>query len=150
MQTAITKIFNNTVNTKFGTKTKYDVYVNTDQGEFKFQAWQGNWNKDWTIGTMIDMPASEDSRWQKQDYQGKTYFTLKAPPEASQGYGGTSTPQPQTTPQQAPTQGLDPSNAFGSRMTQVEQEVVLLKKDVEKLQTEMGDFKFQKMIRDMI
>jgi hypothetical protein len=141
MQVAIKKIFTNNINTMYGAKIKYDIYVDVNGQEFKFSSWQGNWNKDWTMGTMIDLPESNDSRWQKKDYNGKTYMTLKAPPEASRGYVGGSTPQPQ----QAPTQGLDPNNAFGSRMTEAEQQIVLMKKDIEKLQTEMADFKFKKM-----
>jgi len=140
-QVAIKKLFPNTVQTKYGEKTKYDIYVDGPNGEFKFQAWQGNWNKDWNQGVMIEVPENNDSRWKVQDYQGKQYHTLGAPPEAMQSFGGASTPQQAQTPQQAPgapQQGLDPANAFGERMNKTEERLDAVEKD-------LSDFKFEKM-----
>lgn len=142
MQIPIKKLFTNNVNTRYGAKIKYDVYVDVNNQELKFQAWQGNWNKDWNQGVMIEIPENTDPRWKKADYQGKTFFTLGAPPEAMQSYGGASTPQPQQAQQGPPVatqqQGLDPEQAFGPRVTELETKVA-------KLETEMSDFKFQKM-----
>lgn len=87
MQTKITKIFNNQITTKYGPKIKYDVYVEVNGQEFKFQAWQGNWNMNWAVGTEIDLPPTTNSRWKVAPYNGKEYYTLSAPADTQyQGY----------------------------------------------------------------
>lgn len=103
MQIQIEKIFSNNVTTKYGAKIKYDVYVNTAEGEFKFEAWQGNWNKGWAQGVPIEFPELTDSRWQSREYNGQMYYTLKAPADASQSYGGPSTVAAISRPANIPT-----------------------------------------------
>ena len=136
-QVKIEKLFVNDIVTKFGEKKKYDVYILTQNGEFKFHVWQGQWNNTWQQGTMIDVPDITDSRWKKQDWQGKTNYTLGAPPEAMHDYSGQA-PQQQAlggsqsfpTQQNQPQGTLDPNQAFGTRMNAIEEDVQSLKKEV--------------------
>lgn len=86
MQVTIAKIFANQIQTKYGLKNKYDVYVQINGQEFKFQAWQGKWNAHWQIGTALDLPDFADLvRWEVNARDGVTFYTMKAPPEARQG-----------------------------------------------------------------
>ncbi len=145
MQLPIKKMFTNDITTMYGQKQKFDIYVDTAQGEFKFSAWVGNWNKAWQPGTQIEVPSGEDSRWKKREHQGKTYLTLGAPPEAMQSFGGASTPAMPQAPVEAPAPTLDAGNAFGSRMNEVEQRLIVVEKRIDDSDKEISDMKFDNM-----
>lgn len=39
----------------------------------------GNWNKDWKVGSVVEVSKEQ---LKSREYQGKTYWTIAAPPEA--------------------------------------------------------------------
>lgn len=67
------------VKTKFGDKEKYLI---TDENGKLYDCWIGNWNKDWKEGMEIPIkPEQIKSR----EWEGKTYWSIQAPPEARMG-----------------------------------------------------------------
>lgn len=100
MQAVIKKFFVNDITTKYGQKKKYDVYIDTANGEWKFSAWQGLWNQDWNQNVTINIPDMGDQRWKKSQYNGNEQFTLAAPPK--DGYAQPASTAPIQPPAPAP------------------------------------------------
>lgn len=79
----IKSISEKTVKTQYGDKTLYNLSF-TENPEIPVSSFRGQWNKDWKEGTQIEV---DDSQWQSREYNGKIYWTLKAP-ESAKGGGG--------------------------------------------------------------
>ena len=70
------------VTTKYGEKDKYLITLEEKEGYF--DSWVGFWNKNWAEGMRI---KAEDSQFKSREYNGQTYYTIAAPPEARQNFG---------------------------------------------------------------
>ena len=64
------------VTTKYGEKEKWNVLA--EDGKW-YDAWMGKWNADWKEGDTINVPVE---RIKSREYNGKTYYSIEAPPEA--------------------------------------------------------------------
>lgn len=80
----IRKLTSKEVSTKYGIKSKWIV---TDENSKMYNSWIGSWNKDWKEGDEISIKESQIT---SRDWEGKTYFTIQAPPEAKKPRGGGS------------------------------------------------------------
>jgi len=72
------------VNTQYGEKAKWLITFEESPNQL-IDSFVGNWNKNWKIGTKIEIKPEQI---QSRQWEGKTYYTLKAPPEAR--FGGVS------------------------------------------------------------
>jgi len=66
------------IETKFGPKEKLGIQFVERPGVW-VDSWVGAWNQNWKIGDQIEVKKDQ---WKSREYQGKTYWTLSAPPEA--------------------------------------------------------------------
>lgn len=72
------------VKTKYGDKDKYLITF-VEKPNQLIDCFVGGWNGSWEVGTEIEV---EQEQWQSREYEGKTYWTLKAPASARfQGVG---------------------------------------------------------------
>jgi len=75
----ISRISKKTVQTKdYGEKEKWGVQFK-EKGNTWFDSFIGKWNADWKVGTQIEVMKSQIK---EREYNGKTYYTITAPPEA--------------------------------------------------------------------
>ena len=77
----IKKLSSKQLETKYGLKDKWII---TDENDRMLDAFVGNWNKDWKEGQEIDV---KDSQITSREYNGKTYYSIQAPPEAKKAWG---------------------------------------------------------------
>lgn len=78
----IQDIKSQTINTKFGEKEKFSIKFE-ENPELWVDCWRGRWNSDFTVGKQVEV---DDSQWQSREYNGKTYWTIKAPESARGGF----------------------------------------------------------------
>ena len=69
------------IETKFGLKEKWSIRF-AEKPDLWVDVWQGNWCKNWVIGARVKI---EDDQWQSREYQGKPYWTIRAPEGARGG-----------------------------------------------------------------
>lgn len=75
----IAKISTVQVNTQYGQKDKYLVTVEQGGKQIQADSFVGKWNHDWVLGLEIEIKPEQ---WKKREYNGKTYWSIMAPPEA--------------------------------------------------------------------
>jgi hypothetical protein len=68
-----------TAKTKYGDKEKW--LLNADDGK-TYDSFIGLWNKDWQEGQEIEVKETQITN---REYNGKTYWSIQAPPEAKRG-----------------------------------------------------------------
>lgn len=71
----INRIWQKTVETKFGPKEKYSIEF-VEKPKVYIDSWVGEWNKDWKTGDLLEFSETE---LRKRQYNGREYFTLMAP-----------------------------------------------------------------------
>lgn len=89
LKLTISRYTTKTVNTTKGKSLK----CNFNAGGQWYNAWVGAWNRDWQDGTVIEIP---EDRIESNNYNGKNYLNIKAPPKSASGgntasAGGAST-----------------------------------------------------------
>jgi len=82
----INRIWENTIETKFGPKTRYSVEFK-ERPKTYISSWAAGWNQGWKTGDVIEC-AKEQLK--EREYNGKKYYTLMAPPEARFNGNGVS------------------------------------------------------------
>lgn len=75
------------VTTSFGEKEKFNVTIEQDGKQIKADSFIGRWNANWAIGDEIDIKKEQ---WKQRDYNGRTYWSIMAPPESRSGFGNNS------------------------------------------------------------
>ena len=78
MKLTIKTIQTKPVKTKYGDKDKYLITF-VERPDQLVNCFVGGWNGGWGVGTQIEV--SQD-QWESREYQGKTYWTLRAPASA--------------------------------------------------------------------
>ena len=69
------------IKTKYGDKEKMSVKF-AEKPELLVDVWVAGWSGGWQEGMEVEI---EDDQWQEREYQGKTYWTIKAPASARFG-----------------------------------------------------------------
>ena len=80
----IKKLEKKAVETKYGIREVYNLRFENNP-EKMVSSFIGNWNRGWSEGNIIEI---QDSQWKKREYNGKTYWSIGAPPEARQSFSG--------------------------------------------------------------
>jgi len=73
------------VSTQYGDKEKYNLQFKEKPNQW-LDSFVGGWNSDWKIGQQVEISKEQ---FQSREYEGKTYWTIKAP-EGAKGGGGVS------------------------------------------------------------
>ena len=79
----IDKLTEKEVKTQYGDKKKWVLQFREKEGVW-LDSFQGNWNKDWKLNDMVEI--DKETQIKTREYQGKTYFSVVAPPEARGGF----------------------------------------------------------------
>lgn len=79
----IIKLSTKTVTTQYGEKEKFLVTIEQDGKKIVADSFCGKWNNDWREGLELEIKANQ---WKKREYNGKTYWSIMAPPEAKGGF----------------------------------------------------------------
>lgn len=77
----IQEIQSREVETKFGRKNKMLIRF-AEKPDMLIEVWGANWNRNWCENVRVDI---DDGQWSKREYQGKTYWSIKAPEGARGG-----------------------------------------------------------------
>lgn len=77
LKLTISRYTTKTINTSKGESLK----CNFNAGGLWYNAWVGSWNQHWQNGTVVEI---EESRIESNNYKGKNYLNIKAPPKSSQ------------------------------------------------------------------
>lgn len=91
------------ISTKYGLKQKYIATFKKEEKKIVADSWLANWNRDWKEGMEVKI---EDNQWQSREYNGKTYWTVRAP--EGLGFGANR-------------------SALEGRMSQIEMDLAMIK-----------------------
>lgn len=79
----IAKISTVKVQTQYGEKDKYLVTIEQDGKQIQADSFVGKWNNNWVLGMEFEIKKEQ---WKSREYNGKTYWSIMAPPEARSGF----------------------------------------------------------------